>query len=1099
PQEDVDADLNASWGIVPAWGYALALSSTHPLIPSGSLLWGFWPTSAHSFDLTLSSSFLEAENQQPETHFRETSPYRANLMAMYNRYTMLVPPFPSSPSSTQVDLDSDEAAQTVLSRPVFECGVLLEKYTLRRQRATHPLGLPAGAPAGSIPGVPAWGQRDADLRKAVVISLSAGTKTARSFGWMLARERGERGELESEGPLGLVQVTSVPGTLADFGDKTKLKVKNVGYGEEELRGVVEWVRSLEGVERVVMVDFGAAKEVTEMLVEGFKEGEVSSGKQLEMLVLAVGNESKVYSGEEIQVRMASGQALGKVQFNTSGVRDRAAEVEGATAYFEAVDEAWRRCYAEMGLGEVRLERYRGVEGANGIEGAWEALCGQKLAPNAGIVVSTLMDTMQKDSELVEVASSTSSSAAADESDVSAAESATPTTMLCKHCLYYDFSQETLDHEFRPIKRAKNAVFTTFGKLVDSSATCPLCKLILEGLEYTLARLPQYSSKHRVGKDSEIFAFMWPRRSEGEATIGFFIIPPGEKRFEHRISKAPTIAESYLRVYEDMELGSKAPRNAKWYGPFYGDTESEHKGLARSPPLVPWSQSWLNRLKQWLNDCINEHVECRMTFSGEKVDESLPPVLPTRVIDVGPLDGSGGARLMESNGKRGHYTALSYCWGSSQKSARPYLTIKHTLEKHLSGIPWDLLPKTLQDAVLLTRAVGVRYLWIDSLCIIQDSDADWKEEAEKMGTVYAQARLVIAATTGADAEAGLFPFQTHIHRPGRPSLYFRKLPSERNSPQHSLPLFTRGWAMQEWVLARRIVFWTYDRMSWYCMRGCVGDHGDRVLFHSDLTKTSKSWEKIVQLYSSRNLTKPGDKLIALRGIVNGIQTKIPEDKYVFGSWQSMLPWELLWSGQAAPSTDAGLQELHIPSWSWAAHPGGVRFLRDAQTKRWQGTVQSSASFLKDLSLQIMARFKKVDFNEADMRELYLHWLRNVRGDYKFQYISPHYGVSAEEVLAVCSKEIGPGSLQIAFQIRKIAVVFDTTDFLSTYQKERDNLGMSAGKLSFVEIASDMGWDHAVVGLLLRKSPQTSGRYIRVGLGFAYPEWFGDAEIGEFIVD
>lgn len=375
-------DLNKQWGIVPAWGYALVTSSTHPSIPSGSLLWGFWPTSSHSFDLSLSS--FPSSDGQPGTHFRETSPHREKLMALYNRYILV------SPSTQSVEgLDGEQAAETVLSRPVFECGVLLERYTLHHARYVHPLGLPTGAPAGTIPGVPAWTAEDADFRKAVVISLSAGTKTARAFAYMLARERQERGELEEEGPRGLVQVTSVPETLANLGDgeKTGLKVKNVGYSDEELKQVVEWVRELQKekeVERVMMVDFGAAEEVTELLAKAFKQDE--QGKKLEVLVLAVGNESKVYSPEDIQARMASGQAIGKVQFNTSGVRDRAAEVEGATAYFDGVDEAWKRCYAEKGLGEVRFERYRGVEGANGIEGAWEALCGQKLAPNVGIVV-----------------------------------------------------------------------------------------------------------------------------------------------------------------------------------------------------------------------------------------------------------------------------------------------------------------------------------------------------------------------------------------------------------------------------------------------------------------------------------------------------------------------------------------------------------------------------------------------------------------------------------------------------------------------------------------------------------------------------------------
>lgn len=296
-------------------------------------------------------------------------------MAMYNRYILV--------SSGQVDLDSEKEAETVLSRPVFECGVLLEKYTLHRSRYTHPLGLPRGAPPNTIPGVPGWTEKDADLRKAVVVILSAGTKTGRSFAYMLARERAERGELEGEGPRGLVQVTSVPGTLANFGKKTKLEVKNVGYAEEDLKGVVEWVRDLQ-VEKVVMLDFGAAKEVTERLLDAFTQDE--EGTKLDVLVMAVGNEAKVYSPEDIQARMASGQALGKVQFNTSGVRDRAmAEVEGGAAtYFNGVDEAWKRCYKEKGLREVRFERYRDVEGGEGIEGAWEALCGRKLAPNKGL-------------------------------------------------------------------------------------------------------------------------------------------------------------------------------------------------------------------------------------------------------------------------------------------------------------------------------------------------------------------------------------------------------------------------------------------------------------------------------------------------------------------------------------------------------------------------------------------------------------------------------------------------------------------------------------------------------------------------------------------
>ncbi|KAK3946587.1 heterokaryon incompatibility protein-domain-containing protein, partial [Pseudoneurospora amorphoporcata] len=418
------------------------------------------------------------------------------------------------------------------------------------------------------------------------------------------------------------------------------------------------------------------------------------------------------------------------------------------------------------------------------------------------------------------------------------------TELCDHCLNYNFSRETLAPWSRPGRLSVDPVFTTFGKLVGSSITCPLCRTILEGLESDFAKKDNqgFSLKHRVGKHCEILVSRW---KEDETTMSFFIVPPEEKNPPH-----------------------PAPRLTKT-----GD-------WACFPPLIPWSEPCVDRLKQWIIECVHSHgPQCRRMLSGEEIDESLPPVLPSRVIDVGPLSGLEAPRLVESNGRQEYYTALSYCWGSTQKSDRPYLTTTTTVKKHLSELPWDLLPKTIQDAILLTRAIGMRYLWIDSLCIIQDSNADWEKEAAKMGTVYAQARLVIAATTGADAEAGLFPFRTYIHRPSEtsPALYFRKLPNERGTPQLSLPLLTRGWTTQEWVLARRIVFWTQERMSWYCGNSLVGDNG-RVMGYASirLFRHNTSWRKIVTRYSGRHLTYPRDKFVALSGIVNEIQKQKPED-------------------------------------------------------------------------------------------------------------------------------------------------------------------------------------------------------------------------------
>lgn len=472
--------------------------------------------------------------------------------------------------------------------------------------------------------------------------------------------------------------------------------------------------------------------------------------------------------------------------------------------------------------------------------------------------------------------------------------------------------------------------------------------------------------------------------------------------------------------------------------------------------------------------------------------------------MGRLYGSGRPRLLETNGKRGHYTALSYCWGSSGKTHRPYLTTTKTLQKYLLELPWDLLPKTLKDAILLTRAIGVRYIWIDSLCIIQDSKADWEKEAARMGTVYAQARLVIAATAGADAETGLFPLQRYIHHPRKTprSLHFSKLLRESKSLQHDLPLFTRGWAAQEWVLARRVVFWTHGRMCWLCANeySLAGDDNRMVSKFGGLFERYTTWDEIVTRYSGRDLSHPGDKLIAIRGIANEIQKRRPKDKYVFGWWQSDIHRGLLWSGQVAPSTDSALKELHIPSWSWASHPGGVQFCPVSWCS--PEVRLPPVSFLDGSSLRIMAKSKKIDLHHPDMASYYFSWFRDDEGRLSHNDSFLKSSIVEGKILSIWSRDVGHGSVQVTLLAESIWVVFDRRDFLNTNQNEQDSLGRSAGTPDdfwFVELAEGFGWEVYRTGLVLRKSPDISDRYVRVGVAFAHTNWMKDAEIRKFIVE
>lgn len=185
--------------------------------------------------------------------------------------------------------------------------------------------------------------------------------------------------------------------------------------------------------------------------------------------------------------------------------------------------------------------------------------------------------------------------------------------------------------------------------------------------------------------------------------------------------------------------------------FQGSPAAASGAVCKVPPLKDNSAETWTRINSWLDDCLANHDRCRKTLSGAVIDESREPILPTRVLDVGNHTNNQYIKLVETSGRLGQYLALSHCWGPPQK--RPLRTIKGTLADHLRGIAVDNLPKTFKDAVTITRGVRVRYLWIDSLRIVQDDKQDWLQESARMGTLYERAKFTIAASGAKDSTEG----------------------------------------------------------------------------------------------------------------------------------------------------------------------------------------------------------------------------------------------------------------------------------------------------------------------------------------------------------
>jgi hypothetical protein len=221
-----------------------------------------------------------------------------------------------------------------------------------------------------------------------------------------------------------------------------------------------------------------------------------------------------------------------------------------------------------------------------------------------------------------------------------------------------------------------------------------------------------------------------------------------------------------RIYRDKSVlklnGHERPILRICADPGYRDAlEDIQIGLPILPPAG--SPTHFDLLRECLRTCDAKH-RCHPEPDGP---------LPTRVIDVGDDKAPNLLRLYcPSNDKRGRYIALSHCWGKLEASVREkYCTYACNISQRLDGIDWDNLPSTFRDAVTVTRELGARFLWIDSMCIIQPHEGcsdecgefkDWDIEAKKMETYYSSAYCTVAATSAGDSTVGFLCPRT----PGR---------------------------------------------------------------------------------------------------------------------------------------------------------------------------------------------------------------------------------------------------------------------------------------------------------------------------------------------
>nr|OQO15357.1 hypothetical protein B0A51_17707 [Rachicladosporium sp. CCFEE 5018] len=343
----------SQYGIVPTWGYGLVLSSRVPGLEPATQLWGFWPSNSMTVD-------LELVPDEPAGHWRDVSEARSGMMSYYHRYQVANLPGKISEMS---GAELEKVAWQTVFLPLFACGYWTSKYVLGTQ-PVHPFGAPGGE----------WTEEDADLSKAVVISLSASGKTARAFTDTLFHSR-EPGT----GPLGFLAVTSKPD--AEWLTSGKLPSKAVAYADATSDATIAWVQALQP-SRIVIVDFGGRAGSLDILMSGLR----SSLPQASLKIIGIGGTATaMQSPSELAAFAKIAQIPERVQMNTSAVRDVLIELHGAKAVFDELDEAWRGFEGRGFAKGLKLKIGKGAGGEDGFEGGWKGLCEGKADAVDGVV------------------------------------------------------------------------------------------------------------------------------------------------------------------------------------------------------------------------------------------------------------------------------------------------------------------------------------------------------------------------------------------------------------------------------------------------------------------------------------------------------------------------------------------------------------------------------------------------------------------------------------------------------------------------------------------------------------------------------------------
>ncbi|KLU81001.1 hypothetical protein MAPG_00096 [Magnaporthiopsis poae ATCC 64411] len=509
----------------------------------------------------------------------------------------------------------------------------------------------------------------------------------------------------------------------------------------------------------------------------------------------------------------------------------------------------------------------------------------------------------------------------------------PVTACCTKCAGMTGTADGLRRLLDP----QGFVHSTRHELDESAfAGCPVCRVILDNY------VGFYSAQ---GCDDKIIL------------KGAFTNPSGARGFaEHSSHPLEGMVLEGIQAYRQTKREASSARDGKALF-FEGALVASDPacGLMAARLGCSLTEETVTAIRQGLEECQEEHGSCPK--------RGCRP-LPVRVIDI---SSASGVRLRETApGETGQYATLSYCWGA----ATQLTTNTANLQSHLRSIDPSSLSKTISDAIQVCRSIGMPYLWVDALCIVQDDETDKRNQIRDMGRIYKLATFSIVAASAEKAADGFLSSRLNDDSPpswsdctkisvlvgsGKTTTAWLVNTWDYQLQITANRVFSRGWTFQEWLLSPRAVVFDSCQVSLYCatknsrpagflampasqdrkydalqipasifggVDKCPPGSGGRFAAaqcdHSIAEHQDRTWIELVGNYSKRDFSRFSDRQPALEGIVAELAA-VWDDKYLAGLWERTIMKHLVWSAALGPTPqdlkyyDQLRQERTFGSW------------------------------------------------------------------------------------------------------------------------------------------------------------------------------------------